>query len=298
MFLILLLASCGVEGVSDVTPTAPTEVFTPISIAATATSVPPPPTPLPRATNPPAPTEQAAATAPAGATTAPAAGTVDSPMVDVAAGTFMQGSANGNADSAPPHSVDVKAFKIDEFEVTNADFAKFIAATQFKTDAEKAGDKTWSAFAEGKDNHPVVKVSWNDAKAFCEWAGKRLPTESEWEYAARGTAALAFPWGNDFDAAKVNGKDSGIRGTTAVGSYPAGASPFGALDMAGNVREWTADVAVPYPGNSTPSKLYGNDLYIVRGGGWFDTDSGLTTFFRNSGTPITANDDLGFRCAK
>lgn len=219
-------------------------------------------------------------------------------MVQIAAGTFTMGSDAGNPDSKPPHPVEVQAFLLDQYEVTNADFRKFVEATNYQTDAEKANDKPWTAFAEGKDNHPVVKVSWNDAKAFCEWAGKRLPTEAEWEYAARGTDGFAYPWGNDFDVKKVNGKDSGIRGTTAVGSYPDGASPFGVLDMAGNVREWTAEVAQPYPGNSTPSKLYGNELYIVRGGGWFDMDSQLTTFFRNSGTAATANDDLGFRCAQ
>jgi iron(II)-dependent oxidoreductase len=219
-------------------------------------------------------------------------------MVEVGAGPFTMGSDKGSPEAAPAHSVDVPAFKIDKFEVTNADFAKFVAATGYKTDAEKSGDKAWSAFAQGKDNHPVVKVTWNDATAFCTWAGKRLPSEAEWEKAARGTDGRTYPWGSDWDPKKVNGKDSGLRGTTAVGSYPAGASAVGLMDLAGNVAEWTADVAKPYAGNTAASKLYGANLYIVRGGGWFDLKEQLAAYYRNSATVTTANDDLGFRCAR
>jgi formylglycine-generating enzyme required for sulfatase activity len=198
-------------------------------------------------------------------------------MVAIPAGSFMMGSDAGNADSKPPHSVQVAAFELDEFEVTNADFRKFIEATGYTTDSEKAGDKTWDKFAEGKDNHPVVKVSWNDATAFCEWAGKRLPTEAEWEYAARGTENLAFPYGNTFNAANQNGKEAAIRGTTAVGSYPAGLSPFQVSDLAGNVWEWTASRPEKYPGNTSDSRLYGDTLYILRGGGWFDVQDQLAS---------------------
>lgn len=208
------------------------------------------------------------------------------------------GSDTGGADSKPAHKVDVAAFSLDQFEVTNADFKKFADATAYKTDSEKAGDKSWDKFADGKDNHPVVKISWNDATAFCEWAGKRLPTEAEWEYAARGADSFAFPYGNDFDPKKQNGKESGIRGTTAVGSYPDGPSPFKVFDMAGNVWEWTGSKPAHYPGNTTNSKLYGDTLLILRGGGWFDVADQLASYFRNSAVPTTANDDLGFRCAK
>ncbi len=302
----LFLAACGVEGVTDVTPTAqpkPTEPFTPIVIQATSTPVAAPPTPTPRPsattapTKPPEPTQAGATEAPTAAPTAPPAG-VDSPMVEIAAGSFQMGSDAGGPDSKPAHKVDVAAFMLDEFEVTNADFKKFVDATGYKTDSEKTGDKAWSKFAEGKDNHPVVKVSWNDANAFCEWAGKRLPTEAEWEYAARGADAFAFPYGNSFDAKKQNGKESGIRGTTAVGSYPDGASSFKVFDLAGNVWEWTSSKPEKYPGNTTNSKLYGDSLFILRGGGWFDVQDQLASYFRNSAVPTTANDDLGFRCAK
>ncbi len=299
-----VLAACGVEGVTDVTPTAqpkPTEPFTPIVIQATATAVAAPATPTTRPsstsepTKPVEPTKVSETPLPT-ATTAPAS--VDSPMVEIAAGSFQMGNATGGADSKPPHNVDVAAFLLDQFEVSNADFKKFVEATGYKTDSEKSGDKSWAKFAEGKDNHPVVKASWNDANAFCEWAGKRLPTEAEWEFAARGAKDFAFPYGNAFNAKNQNGKESGIRGTTVVGSYPDGASPFQVLDMAGNVWEWTGSKPEKYQGNTANSKLYGDNLFILRGGGWFDVQDQLTTFYRNSAVPTTANDDLGFRCAK
>lgn len=287
---------------SPATPTIDPNV-TPLVAAATNTPPPPPPTPKPRPsattapTKPPEPTVAGATAAPPTATTAPAQ-LLTNEMVDIPAGSFMMGSDAGNADSKPAHSVDVKAFQIDKFEVPNADFQIFVTASGYKTDAEKAGEKGWSAFAQGKDNYPVVKVSWNDANAFCTWAGERLPTEAEWEYAARGAKATAYPYGNDYDAKKQNGKDSGLRGTTAVGSYPDGASPAGVLDMSGNVAEWTGSKPEHYPGNTTNSKLYTDGAYILRGGGWFSPAEQLTSFYRNSAVPTTANDDLGFRCAK
>lgn len=285
------------------TPTVNPNV-TPLVAAATDTPLPPPPTPTPRPkpttapTNPPPPTSAGAtaATAPT-PTGAPSAG-VDTPMIAITAGSFQMGSEAGNADSKPAHKVDVAAFQIDSLEATNGDFKAFVDATGYQTDAEKSGDKPWSDYAEGKDNNPVVKVSWNDATAFCQWAGKRLPTEAEWEFAARGTDGLAYPYGNTYDAKKQNGKDSGLRGTVAVGSYPDGASPFQILDMAGNVAEWTSSKPEHYPGNTSNSKLYGDKLYIVRGGGWFSNQDQLASYYRNSAVPTTANDDLGFRCAK
>lgn len=290
--LSALFFGCAIESSSGTTP-APaqtTAAFTPIVIQSTDTPLAAPPTPTVAPSLTPAPTQ-------AGSTPAPVE-SITVEMVSVPAGSFTMGSDAGNADSKPPHKVDVQAFKFDKFEVTNTDFKKFIDATGYKTDADKSGDKAWSAFAAGKDNHPVVKVSWNDATAFCKWAGKRLPTEAEWEMAARGADGRAYPWGNDWDPKKADVKESGLRGTTAVGSYPAGASPFGVMDMGGNVWEWTSTVADHYPGNSTASKLYGPNLYIIRGGGWFDVKEQVASYFRNSAVPTTANDDLGFRCAE
>lgn len=300
----ILLVGCGVEGVTDVTPTTaakPTEAFTPVVLQATNTPAPPPPTPTPRPkptdapTKPPEPTQAGATAAP----TTAANPTLDTPMSEIPGGKFMMGSDAGNADAKPPHEVAVKTFMLDQFEVTNADFMLFVDAVAYKTDAEKGNESdTWLTYAKDQDNHPVVKVSWNDAKAFCEWAGKRLPTEAEWEFAARGTDGRAFPWGNEYNAKNANGKDAGLRSTAAVGSFPAGASPFGIQDMSGNVQEWTASVAERYPGNNADSKLYGDKLFIQRGGGWFAVKERLTTYFRDSNVATAANDDVGFRCAK
>lgn len=306
LLITLMLGACGVEGVTDVTPTPqtqPTEPFTPIVIAPTPTSLAAPPTPTARPSATPQPTAipqptSAGETAPPPPTATPPPAGVDTPMVEIPAGSFQMGSNAGAPDSRPAHQVNVTAFMLDQFEVTNEDFRTFVQATGHQTDPEKAGDKSWDKFANGKDNHPVVKVSWNDANAFCEWAGKRLPTEAEWEYAARSAEAFAFPYGNTFDAKKQNGKESGIRGTTAVGSYPDGASAFEIFDMAGNVWEWTASKPERFPGNTANSKLYGDNLYILRGGGWFDVQDQLASSYRNSAVPTTANDDLGFRCAK
>jgi len=220
-------------------------------------------------------------------------------MVEIPAGPFIMGNNNGRQDEAPAHEVDVPAFEIDKFEVTNADFAQFVEATDYQTDAEKTGlSRTWRDAAEGKDNHPVVYASWNDATAYCKWVGKRLPTEAEWEKAARGSDERLYPWGIEYDPNKVNGQDSGIRGTTAVGSFADGASPYGVLDMAGNVWEWTADWYEAYPGSSYQSPYYGEQFRVVRGGGWFETADFLRTTTRNATSDTAANDDLGFRCAR
>ena len=291
--LVALTAGCSFESDSAVpaTPTrAATAVFTPIVLPTIVTVAPPPPPTL-------APSPTSAATV-AGATSVPQVA-LNTEMVDIPAGAFTMGSDSGGSDAKPPHPVTVAAFKMDKFEVTNADFKKFAAATNYKTDAEKSSETGWLGFANGRDLHPVVKVSWNDADAFCKWAGKRLPTEAEWEKAARGTDGRAFPWGNDYDPKKANVKDSGLRTTTVVGSFGAGASPFGVQDMAGNAQEWTASTPEVYPGGTPAgSKLYGPNLKIVRGGGWFDDKDHAAVYVRNSGVLTTANDDLGFRCAK
>jgi len=218
-------------------------------------------------------------------------------MVAIPAGEFIMGSEV--EDERPPHVVFVEAFEMDMFEVTNQEFARFVWETGYVTDAEKAGDSMpWRVYAEGKPNHPVVKVSWNDARAYCEWAGKRLPTEAEWEKAARGTDGRIYPWGNEWDPTRANTKESGHRGTTPVGSFPEGASPYGVMDMAGNVAEWTADWFKAYPGSDWYSPYFGEKYRVIRGGGWFSDRELVRTTERSCSGVELANDDVGFRCAR
>ena len=222
---------------------------------------------------------------------------VEAPMMAIPAGEFTMGS--DVEDERPAHVVFVGAFEIDMFEVTNEEFARFVEETDYVTDAEKEGDSMpWRVYAEGKPKHPVVKVSWNDAKAYCEWVGKRLPTEAEWEKAARGTDARIYPWGNEWDVAKANTKEAGYRGTIIVGSLPDGASPYGVMDMAGNVAEWTADWFKAYPGSGYQSPYFGEKYRVIRGGGWFSDEKLVRTTERSASSVTLANDDVGFRCAR
>jgi formylglycine-generating enzyme required for sulfatase activity len=286
-------------------------------VLATPTPKPAPPTPTPRPAATVAPLESAAeeatteaeeatteATTEAETTTETAGGSgpLFEDMVQIPAGPFTMGQDGSKPKNGPAHSVEVPTFEIDRFEVTNAEFAHFADQAGYVTYAEENSSKNWRDAAEGKDNHPVVYITWDDALAYCEWAGKRLPTEAEWEKAARGEDGRAYSWGSDFVADNGNFYEGGIRGTTAVGSFPAGASPYGVEDMAGNVREWVADDFEAYPGAAADADpFFGQGNKVNRGGGWFDGQDGeiVTTYNRNAGPPGTsANDDIGFRCAR
>jgi formylglycine-generating enzyme required for sulfatase activity len=206
---------------------------------------------------------------------------------------------NSDPNEAPAQEMELPAFMMDAFEVTNADYATFAEATGFVTFREQEeSPQNWrAAYTEAKENHPVVFVTLNDAQSFCDWAGKRLPTELEWEKAARGPDGYLYPWGNQYDASLLNGKDSGLRGTTAVGSYPP--NGYGLFDMAGNVKEWVDSSYIAYPGSDYQDSHYNPDFRGIRGGGWFDEAEYVLSTNRNGGDPqITANDDIGFRCAK
>jgi formylglycine-generating enzyme required for sulfatase activity len=271
---------------------------TPVSAPPTPTSPPtltPPPTPTPAPTS----ADQEAET-PTPSPTPPPSSLVTDVTIEVPAGAFVMGSDGGDPEDAPAHQVDLPAFEIDKFEVTNADFDVFVRETGYVTDAEQGGKKSWrDSFGQGKENHPVVRVTWNDAVAYCTWLDKRLPSEAEWEKAARGTQEYRYPWGNEWDPAKANTKAAGLRGTAAVGSFGAGASPYGVEDMAGNVWEWTADWYHAYPGNTVDDAYYGEKCRVTRGGGWFDDEPQVVTFNRNcADADKTAIDDLGFRCAR
>jgi len=291
--LLILASGCGPGGETRMPTAIPTPTPAPVKVVPTPTPVPAPPTPTPRPTPTPAPSPAPEETA------EPTAPPVTDIMIEIPAGPFTMGSDTGDPDEAPVHEVDLPAFEIDQLEVINADFAQFVEATGYQTDAEKEGrSKNWRDDAEGKDNHPVVRVSWNDAVAYCEWLGKRLPTEAEWEKAARGTDGRTYPWGDEWDPSKANVKETGLRGTAAVGSFGTGVSPYGVEDMAGNVWEWTADWYEPYPGSTYDSEYFGQKFQVVRGGGWFEMADAVRTTNRDLTSPTAANDDIGFRCTR
>ncbi len=295
IFLLFLtgITACNSSNRQIATVT-PTITVTPVLLV-TPTPRPAPPTPTPKPSPTSAPV-QATATNQLEATPLP------EDMVLIAAGVFTMGQNGGKPKNGPAHMVDLPAYTIDRFEVTNNEFAHFVKATGYVSYADTNSPKNWRDAALEKDNHPVVYVTWDDAQAYCQWVKKRLPTEAEWEKAARGSDGRLYPWGNEFEGSRGNFYETGIRGTTAVGSFHAGASPYDIEDMAGNVREWVAAEFLPYPGQSpTADRSFGNLYRVNRGGGWFDgqADAIITTYNRNAGPPATsANDDIGFRCAR
>jgi formylglycine-generating enzyme required for sulfatase activity len=273
-------------------------------------------------------------------------------MVLVPAGEFVMGSsaddsasllrrypkANGAIlkDESPKHRIFLDAFYIDKYEVTNAHFQQFVQATGYRTQAEsggggkiRTGAKTWADVPDatwraprgqgssitGLEAHPVVQVSWNDAKAYCTWAGKRLPTEAEWEKAARGTDGRLYPWGSEFDGTRANfcdrncpfewkdtAIDDGSRSTTPVGSYEAGKSPYGAYDMAGNVWEWVADWydATYYrhsPARNPRGPTSGTQV-VLRSGSWLYTAPDCRTTERAGVPSDRRNENIGLRCVQ
>ncbi len=220
-------------------------------------------------------------------------------MILIPAGEFTMGSNEWWPKCQPEHKRTVKAFYIDKYEVTNKKYKKFVEATKRQLPAN------WpkGEIPKGKANHPVVFVNWYDANDYCKWEGKRLPTEVEWEKAARGTDGRTFPWGNKFDAKKGNMPQLGKGDTMPIGSFENGKSPYGLYDMAGNVFEWTSDWFKPYPGNTHPDENYGEKYKVVRGGSWYDCTyykCGISapTYNRIFFNPYTTNNNFGFRCAK
>jgi formylglycine-generating enzyme required for sulfatase activity len=212
----------------------------------------------------------------------------------VPGGSFELGTDDPAADvySRPAHRVDVKPFYIDTTEVTNAQYKAFVDATG------RAAPQGWEGGAPkaGTEQLPVTYVSWADAAAYATWAGKRLPTETEWELAARGTDGRAFPWGPSFDATKGNLNKASGGAPVAVGSFPDGKSPYGALDMVGNVWEWTSSDFSLYPGSTAAPPPRGS-YKIIRGGA-FDNVGENSAFYRGFQLSNERFPKIGFRCAK
>ncbi|RMH19167.1 MAG: formylglycine-generating enzyme family protein [Gammaproteobacteria bacterium] len=239
-------------------------------------------------------------------------------MIDIPAGRFTMGTDRSRADEQdkPAHEVTLPAYSIDKYPVTNVQYARFVAQTGYRNPLHWENGR----IPAGLNLHPVTLVSWYDAQAYCEHFGKRLPTEAEWEKAARGTTHNRWPWGNFMDAERLNTYYA-IGATTPVNRFPEGASPYGVMDMAGNVSEWTADDFLPYRGSHAPSDLFdakiakavtaedrakkvvdlvptGKRYKVMRGGSWKSDPFSTTTYHRNFAWSNSASDFFGFRCAK
>jgi sulfatase modifying factor 1 len=224
-------------------------------------------------------------------------------MVRVPAGEFIMGRNDGAEDERPQRQVWLDEFFIDRTEVTNAQFKSYCDATG----RIYPNNPNWDAdYFLSRPNYPVINITWEQARGYCEWARKRLPTEAEWEKAARGTDGRLYPWGNAWadSAANLAGilhTDSYDR-AAPVGSFPAGASPWGVLDMAGNVWEWCADAyQLDYYSKSPPKNPPGPDISsawrVVRGGGYTSPKSDAETTNRSKNKPDLVIHHLGCRCA-
>ena len=222
-------------------------------------------------------------------------------LLYVPEGEFIMGSGTDN--DHPAHTVYLDAFWIDQTHVTNALYMLCVKASVCNEPSDKSSYTRDNYYGNSEfDNYPVINVSWNDASIYCSWADRRLPTEAEWEKAARGEKAFTYPWGQLNLIAAMNNEmfDPWSPDTTKVGSYPNGASPYGALDMAGNVWEWVNDwYSSDYYANSPPSNPQGpssGNTRVLRGSSWFSTDSDYSTYTRRQSSLLDSY-YIGFRCA-
>ncbi len=215
-------------------------------------------------------------------------------MVYVRGGDFMMGTNNGDVYEEPVHRVTVKPFFIDVYEVSCAEYERFVKSAPHPAPKGWVIDKCPPSMAQ----QPVCNVTWYDAIAYAEWAGKRLPTEEEWEFAARGTDARAYPWGEQWNEGMANAGGGASRHIANVGTFK-GASPAGAYDMVGNVWEWTASDLKPYPGGKLPGTPRG-ELKVIRGGSWREGPDEATTTYRGYLFARASKDysATGFRCVK
>jgi serine/threonine-protein kinase len=238
----------------------------------------------------------------------------------IPSGSFRMGGVDADAqdDEKPDHKVTLSAFWMDKVEVTNAMYNLCVQAGACEPPREFKSVTRERYFANADFNdYPVIYVSWNDARLYCEWAGRRLPTEAEWEYAARGGDYRRFPWGEDSPTNNLANYDYTVRDTTRVGSFPSGASSFGILDLAGNVWEWVADYydqqyyGIAGEQNPTGPSTAGinGPRRVIRGGSWADSFKDVRV--SNRGYSLApdlsadskseaymgeAKDSIGFRC--
>jgi formylglycine-generating enzyme required for sulfatase activity len=235
-------------------------------------------------------------------------------MVLVPAGAFVMGSdktdTEGRAkefgsmkpwylDEHPAHQVTLPDYFIDTYEVSNRAYGLFLHATGNQVPSSWNPDM----LSDANGDKPVTGTNWFEADQFCTWLGKRLPTEAEWEKAARGPNGLEYPWGPEFDAMKGNTGATRLGGVMPGGHFPEGASPYGVNDLVGNVWEWTASWYQPYPGSDYNNDDFGDKYRVIRGGGWggighYTLDHFYRGAYRFYIDPSIGFNDAGFRCAK
>lgn len=282
-------------------------------ITATSIPLPPSPTATPKTDNP-------TAAQPSTISSSSVRDADGMPMMYIPASSFLMGSREDQfsyAHERPQHEVFIDAYWIDIFEVSNAKFSHFVDQTGYETQAEKQGysymynaQGEWDTFKGVNWRHPmgagsiyydelpVTHVNYYDALAYCSWVGGRLPTEAEWEKAARGDDGRIYPWGNDFYPAYL--QSDGNSGPTNVDRFPEGASPYGIFNMAGNVFEWTSDWYGPdyyeYSPGENPQGPSEGEFKAIRGGAWTNSAKHVRTPHRDISMPDRMNHLLGFRC--
>lgn len=274
------------------TPVPPTEPPTPVPPTDTPTPVPPTPVPPTPPPVPPTPTDTP--------TPGPVAGETrvwekdGSVVVYIPPGEFLMGlSLYPDGNEYPQHTVYLDGFWIGKYEVTNAQYRKCVEAGA----CDEPEDRDYYRQSEYA-NSPVVYVNWYDAQDYARWAGGRLPTEAEWEKAARGTDGRTYPWGDVWDPKRCNTKDGGPDDLTPVGHYsPAGDSPYGVSDMAGNVWEWTSSLLRPYPYNPNDGREdpHSGEDRVARGGGWSYAPDNSRSWLRYTIHSGDGRFSLGFR---
>jgi formylglycine-generating enzyme required for sulfatase activity len=255
----------------------------------------------------PAEPEPVAVSPPKRETIAPARQPFEPEMVLIPAGEFLMGSdpkkdEGAYNDEQPRHTLYLPDYYLAKTPVDVAQYAAFVQATGHKPPGNWKGLISKKP-PQDKLNHPVTEVSWRDAVAYCQWlaatTGKvyHLPSEAEWEKGAQGSDGRIYPWGNEWDATRCNSKEGGPGDTTPVGVYPDGASPYGLLDMAGNVWEWTWSLKEDYPYDPEDGRedADAEGRRVVRGGSFNNNDRNVRCAYRNRNNPNNTNTNNGFR---
>lgn len=306
ILLVGLVTSCG----RSPAPTPfPTRTRIPTATPKATPTRTPTPAPTVAATKRPTPQGLPAGTSPGDTWARPTDGMV---MVYVPGGTFLMGVAEDDplvqSDEIPPHPVTLSSFWIDQTEVTNGQFARCVTAGACQKPFTPMFERHENYYGNPEfDDYPVIYVSWLHGHDYCAWAGGALPTEAQWEYAARGPEGFTYPWGNDPPDETLLNYDKNMSDTTPVGAYPGGASWCGAVDMAGNVYEWVADWYIRYPDEALtdpigPERGIG---HVLRGGSWRDPLEFVRSAnryvireaYRDYTVPSGHGFNLGFRCA-